>query len=116
MNTLELIKSLEWLRADIIGRNILFKTPFGEKPLVYADYTASGRCLYSIENYMLHLMQYYANTHTEDDFTGKTMTEILHNAEIIIKKIVNAGDTGKIIFTESGTTGGITRLQQILGV
>ncbi len=112
----ELIKNLEWLRSDIIGRNKMFKTPFGEKPLVYADYTASGRCLYSIENYMMHIMQYYANTHTEDDFTGKTMTELLHEAEKIIKRIVNAGDTGKIIFTESGTTGGITRLQQILGV
>ncbi len=112
----ELIKNLEWLRADIIGRNKMFKTPFGEKPLVYADYTASGRCLYSIENYLMHIMQYYANTHTEDDFTGKTMTELLHEAERIIKRNVNAGDTGKIIFTESGTTGGITRLQQILGV
>ena len=116
MKAIDKINSLEWLRQDIIGRNILFKTPFGKKPLVYADYTASGRCLYSIENYMLYLMQYYANTHTEDDFTGKTMTEILHKAERIIKKIVNAGDTGKIIFTESGTTGGIARLQQILGV
>ncbi len=112
----ELIKNLEWLRQDIIGRNKLFQTPYGEKPLVYADYTASGRCLYSIENYLMHIMQYYANTHTEDDFTGKTMTELLHEAERIIKRNVNAGDTGKIIFTESGTTGGITRLQQILGV
>ena len=116
MKAIDKINSLEWLRQDIIGRNILFKTPFGKKPLVYADFTASGRCLFSIENYMLHLMQYYANTHTEDDFTGKTMTEILHKAERIIKKIVNAGETGKVIFTESGTTGGITRLQQILGV
>jgi len=58
MDIIKLINSLEWLRADIIGRNKMFKTPFGEKQLVYADYTASGRCLYSIENYMLHLMQY----------------------------------------------------------
>ncbi|MCF7792394.1 MAG: aminotransferase class V-fold PLP-dependent enzyme [Candidatus Cloacimonetes bacterium] len=116
MKAKELIKNLEWLRKDIIGRNKMFETPFGEKPLVYADYTASGRCLYSIENYMMHIMQYYANTHTEDDFTGKTMTELLHDAEKNIKKLVNAGKHGKIIFTESGTTGGITRLQQILGV
>ncbi|HHE37871.1 MAG TPA: hypothetical protein ENL20_04785, partial [Candidatus Cloacimonetes bacterium] len=113
MKPTKLIENLEWLRTDIIGRNKLFQTPFGEKPLVYADYTASGRCLYSIENYLLHIMQFYANTHTEDDFTGKTMTTLLHNSEKIIKKIVNAGETGKVIFTESGTTGGITRLQQI---
>jgi len=116
MKAIKLINNLEWLRKDIIGRNKMFKTPYGEKPLVYADYTASGRCLYSIENYLLHIMQYYANTHTEDDFTGKTMTTLLHDSEKIIKKIVNAGKTGKVIFTESGTTGGITRLQQILGV
>lgn len=116
MKAKELIKNLEWLRSDIIGRNILFDTPFGQKPLVYADYTASGRCLYSIENYMMHIMQYYANTHTEDDYTGKTMTDLLHDAEKNIKRLVNAGKHGKIIFTESGTTGGITRLQQILGV
>ena len=116
MKETELIKNLEWLRKDIIGRNKLFKTPYGEKPLVYADYTASGRCLFSIENYLMHIMQYYANSHTEDDFTGKTMTTLLHESEKIIKEIVNAGDTGKVIFTESGTTGGITRLQQILGV
>ncbi len=116
MEEKKLIKDMDWLRKDIIGRNKLFGTPFGKRPLIYTDYTASGRSLYSIENYMMHIMQYYANTHTEDDFTGKTMTELLHDSEKIIKKLVNASKSGKIIFTESGTTGGITRLQQILGV
>lgn len=112
----ELIHSLAWLRSDIIGRNMLFDTPLGKRPLVYADYTASGRGLNSIENYLLRIMQFYANTHTEDDFTGKTMTELLHAAEKVVKNHVNAGPKGKIIFTESGTTGGIAKLQQILGV
>ncbi|MEA2096514.1 MAG: hypothetical protein U9P73_07470, partial [Candidatus Cloacimonadota bacterium] len=80
MKVIEKIKSLEWLRQDIIGRNMLFETPFGKRPLVYADYTASARGLYSIENYIMKILQYYANTHTEDDFTGKTMTELLHEA------------------------------------
>ncbi|HPS40227.1 MAG TPA: aminotransferase class V-fold PLP-dependent enzyme [Candidatus Cloacimonadota bacterium] len=116
MDTTELINGLEWLRRDIIGRNMTYQTPFGERPLVYADYTASGRGLYSLENHVQKILQFYANTHTEDDFTGKTMTNLLHDAEKIIKKAVNAGPKGKIIFTESGTTGGITKLQQILGV
>jgi selenocysteine lyase/cysteine desulfurase len=116
MKTKELIKNLDWLRNDIIGRNIIFETPFGQRPLVYADYTASGRGLYSIENYIQKILQFYANTHTEDDFTGKTMTNLLHEAEHIIKRAVNAGEKGKVIFTESGTTGGIVKLQQILGV
>jgi selenocysteine lyase/cysteine desulfurase len=116
MNTKETIRSLDWLRSDIIGRNMIFDTPFGKRPLVYADYTASGRGLHSIENYIQRILQYYANTHTEDDFTGKTMTRLLHEAEHIIKEAVNAGPKGKVIFTESGTTGGIVKLQQILGV
>jgi selenocysteine lyase/cysteine desulfurase len=111
----EMIK-LEWLRHEIIGRNDLFTTPVGERPLVYADYTASGRGLYFIENYLQDLLRYYANSHTDDDFTGKTMTNLLHEAEERIKHIVNAGETGKIVFAGTGATGAITRLQQILGV
>jgi selenocysteine lyase/cysteine desulfurase len=116
MNVSEKIKKLSWLRENIIGRNMLFETCYGKKPLVYADYTASGRAVYFIENYLTDLYQYYANTHTEDDFTGKTMTTILHDAEKEIKRMVNAGTSGKIIFSGTGATGGITKLQQIIGV
>ncbi|MGL1891817.1 MAG: aminotransferase class V-fold PLP-dependent enzyme [Spirochaetaceae bacterium] len=111
----EMIKQ-EWLRQEIIGRNEFFKSPVGKRPLVYADYTASGRGLYFIENYIQNLLRFYANSHTDDDFTGKTMTNLLHEAEHNIKEIVNAGDSGKIIFAGTGATGAITRLQQILGV
>ena len=110
------ITSLDWLRRDIIGRNTIFHTPFGERPLVYADYTASGRGLKSIENYISEILKYYANTHTEDGFTGRSMSHLLKEAELSIKASVNAGPKGKIIFTESGTTGGIVKLLQILGV
>jgi len=110
------IEDLQWLRESIIGRNMPFETCYGEKPLVYADYTASGRAVHFIENYLVDLMKYYANTHTEDDFTGKTMTTLLHDAEKEIKRMVNAGCSGKIIFNGTGATGGIIKLQQIIGV
>lgn len=116
MNCCEMVDSLAWLRKEIIGRNMLFATPYGKKPLIYADYTASGRCVNFIENHLKNMLPFYANSHTEDDFTGKTMTELLHKAEKEIKQYVNAGKNGKIILCGSGATSAITRLQQILGI
>src|SRR6056297_995218 len=104
------INELDWLRENLIGRNILFDTPFGKRPLVYADYTASGRGVKLIEDYIQQILPYYANTHTEDDFTGKFMTKLLQKSENRIKELVNAGEKGKIIFAGSGTTAGVTRL------
>ena len=116
MNPLQEIASLDWLRDDIIGQNAVIKTPFGDKPLLYADYTASGRSLHSVENFILSLLPYYANTHTEDDYTGKLMSDLLHQAELKIKQHVNAGEAGKVIPVGTGATGAIQRLLTLLGV
>ena len=99
-----------------IGNDMLFQTPFGEKHLFYADYTASGRGLQFIESRIINLLKSYANSHTEDDYTGKYMTTLLHQAEERIKEMVNAGSNGKIISIGSGTTGALLKLQQILGI
>ncbi len=116
MDPIQAIKGLDWLRADILGQKAMIQTPFGEKPLLYADYTASGRSLHSVENYIQSLLPYYANTHTEDDFTGKLMSDLLHQAESKIKKHVNAGKAGKVIPVGTGATGAIQRLLTLLGV
>lgn len=84
--------------------------------MVYCDYTASGRCLYFIENYLLGVQRNYANTHTEDDVTGRNMTRLLHQAESIIKRSVNAGPDGRIIAVGNGASGAIDKVQQILGI
>ncbi len=116
MDYKQAMTELEWLRSSIIGRNILFNTPFGKRPLVYADYTASGRGVDFIEDYIKYLLNYYANSHTDDDFTGKAATNLLHEAASRVKRIVNAEPNGKLVFTGTGATGAVTKLQQILGV
>ncbi|NIL93099.1 MAG: aminotransferase class V-fold PLP-dependent enzyme [Woeseiaceae bacterium] len=104
------------LRQQIVGVDSTFKTPFGERLMVYCDYTASGRCLRFVESYLQSLQRVYANTHTEDDITGRSMTQLLHEAEEAIKKSVNAGASGRIIACGTGATGAIDKLQQIVGV
>ncbi|MFW2404017.1 MAG: aminotransferase class V-fold PLP-dependent enzyme, partial [Gammaproteobacteria bacterium] len=106
----------EYLRGQIVGVDSTFATPFGDRMMVYCDYTASGRCLLFVENYLESLQRNYANTHTEDDITGRSMTALLHDAESTIKDAVNAGPDGRIIAVGTGASGAIDKLQQILGV
>ncbi len=105
-----------FLRQQIVGVDSTFKTPFGERLMVYCDYTASGRCLRFVESYLQSLQRVYANTHTEDDITGRSMSQLLHEAEEAIKKSVNAGPSGRIVACGTGATGAIDKLQQIIGV
>jgi len=106
----------DFLRQQIVGVDSTFETPFGERLMVYCDYTASGRCLRFVETYLQRLQRVYANTHTEDDITGRSMTQLLHEAECAIKDSVNAGPDGRIIACGTGATGAIDKLQQIVGV
>jgi len=108
--------SIDTLRQQVIGADTLINTPYGERLLTYADYTASGRGLKFIEDYIKDIQCLYANTHTEDDTTGRTMSALFHQAEAIIKKSVGANDSDCVITCGDGATAAIYRLQQILGV
>ena len=99
--------SFEFLRSQVVGIDSSFETPFGRRMLVYCDYTASGRCLAFIERYVQCLQRNYANTHTEDDLTGRSMSQLLHAAEAMIKRSVNAGPNGRIIAGPMGAEEGI---------
>ncbi len=105
-----------YLRGQLIGADATISTPFGERLMVYGDYTASGRCLGFIERYLQRLQRFYANTHTEDGHCGRSMTRLLHQAEAEIKRSVNAGERGRIIAIGTGATGAIDKFQQLIGV
>ena len=108
--------SFEFLRSQVVGADAPITTPYGERLMVYADYTASGRCLTLVERYIQNLQRIYANSHTEDDISGRSMTHLLDEAEQANKRSVNAGAAGRIIPVGTGATGAIDKFQQIIGV
>ena len=46
------VELIPTIRDAVIGRHELVAGPFGHRPVVYADYTASGRSLDFIEDYI----------------------------------------------------------------
>ncbi len=62
---------IETVRASVIGADNVVPGPFGPRRVTYADYTASGRSLSFIEDYIREVvLPLYANTHTEASGTG----------------------------------------------
>ncbi len=108
--------NFDYLRQQVVGCDAPIVTPFGKRLMVYADYTASGRCLAFVERYLQQLQRMYANSHTEDDISGRSMTHLLEESEQSIKRSVNAGPQGRIVPVGSGATGAIDKFQQIIGV
>ena len=105
------------IRESVIGAGTPISTPFGDKPLIYADYTASGRALTFIEDYIREqVLPYYANTHTETSFTGAQTTAFREQARQEIRKAVNGSSEDQVIFCGPGATAAINKLIDILGV
>lgn len=105
------------LQQGIIGDNIEITTPYGKMPLVYADYTASGRALSQVEDFVAeHVLPFYANSHTESSFCGAYTTNLREEARQLIARETNAGEDFTVIFSGSGATSGVNRLVSLCNV
>ncbi|MDR7222859.1 aminotransferase class V-fold PLP-dependent enzyme [Aminobacter aminovorans] len=105
------------LRSGLVGKDASIDGPFGPKPMVYADYVASGRALMQIERFVLEeILPYYANSHTEASYCGGMMTRLRREARAAIAECCGASDKHAVIFAGSGATAGINRLVKLLGV
>ncbi|MBB5633364.1 selenocysteine lyase/cysteine desulfurase [Cryobacterium mesophilum] len=105
------------IRECVIGDDRLMDGPYGQKPVTYADYTASGRSLSFLEDFLRdEVLPRYANTHTESSGTGLQTTRLREDARDTIRRAVNGDDDTMVIFTGSGSTGAIDKLVGILGL
>ena len=108
---------IERIRESVIGDNAVLEGPFGPRRLVYADYTASGRALTFVEDFIRErVLPLYANTHTEASATGLHTTALREHARRIIHRAVHGGEDDVVLFTGSGSTGAIDKLIRLLAL
>src|ERR1700682_4086862 len=85
-------------RRNIIGHRQFFDSPFGEKEIIYADWTASGRAYRPIEEYIQNeILPFMANTHTGTTITGKKTTAAYEEAKSIVKEHIHSNDNDVLI-------------------
>src|SRR5665811_1547446 len=109
---------VELIRASVIGEDEAVAGPYGVRRVTYADYTASGRALSFIEDYIRDaVLPLYANTHTESSGTGLQTGRFREEARAIIREAVGGNpEDHAVIFCGSGSTAAINKLVDVLNI
>ena len=108
---------LNTLFKNIIGNNITFNSPFGKKSIIYSDFTASGRGINQIENFISNeILPFYANVHSNCGYLSVQSEYFRQESKSIVRRYCNTDENNSIIFTGQGTTNAIHKLIKLLNL
>jgi selenocysteine lyase/cysteine desulfurase len=109
---------IERIRASVIGEDEAVAGPYGIRRVTYADYTASGRSLSFLEDYIRDaVLPLYANTHTESSGTGLQTSRFREEARrLVLEGVGGNPEAHAVIFCGSGSTAAVNRLVDVLNL
>ena len=108
---------LNTLFTSSIGNDVTFNSPFGRKSVVYADFTASGRGLKEIEQFISsQILPFYANIHSQCGYLAEQSSAFRNEAKSIVRRYCDTDENNSIIFAGQGITGAIHKLIKLLNL
>ena len=110
-------KYIQKLFENTIGNNITFPSPFGDKQIIYTDFTASGRGIKQIETFISEqVLPFYANVHSSCGYLADQSEAFRSEAKTIVRRYCDTDENNAIIFTGQGTTSCINKLIKLLNL
>ncbi|XP_074097608.1 uncharacterized protein LOC141526472 [Cotesia typhae] len=98
------VKLLKYIDDNIIGKNGTFFGPFGRRKVIYCDYTATGRSLQFLEEYITkEVLPCLGDTRASTSICSLQSSLFRHEARDIIRHAVGAGEQDAVLFTGHGT-------------
>ena len=106
------IELLQYCRDNIIGNELIVKTPFGERTNVYCDWITTGKQLKCIENYIIdNVSSVYGDVNNGASMTGVQTAKFDNDARDIIMESCGCDrDKDVAIFCGNGVTAAINKL------
>ncbi|XP_043266503.1 uncharacterized protein [Venturia canescens] len=97
-------KLLKYIDDNVVGKNGTFFGPFGRRKVVYCDYSASGRSLQFLEEYITReVLPCLGDTKASTTICSLQSSLFRHEARDIVRHAVGAGEQDAVLFTGHGT-------------